>query len=314
MTHRFPRLATIALVLPLLSACERPLEPPDEATAPLTVLAASTARLQPSFTFSTIDVPGAMATSPAGINAGGDISGAYVDAGGRVHGFILTDGVFTTIDYPNADHTQVNGIGPGGDVVGIWWNDDEEAAATHGFRRTRDGQFFTVHYPGHLHEIPQRILPDGTILGCRHDHDMMASMRGITITRDGATEVDVFASMHNGGTPSGRRVVGLYTNMDAGRTEAYIIDDGVFTPFLVPGSNLTTAWDVNPRGDVVGVYRTGSPGSFVVRGYVLTAAGVTSIAYPGAVATRAFGINARGDVVGTYVASGATHGFLARRN
>jgi Tol biopolymer transport system component len=35
MTRRSARLATIALLLPWLSACERPLEPPDEATAPL---------------------------------------------------------------------------------------------------------------------------------------------------------------------------------------------------------------------------------------------------------------------------------------
>jgi hypothetical protein len=71
-----------------------------------------------------------------------------------------------------------------------------------------------VHYEGHLYEIPQRILPDGTILGCRHDHDLMGSMRGITIRGDETSEAtDIFASMNNGASPSGRLIAGLYTNM-----------------------------------------------------------------------------------------------------
>jgi hypothetical protein len=33
-------------------------------------------------------------------------------------------------------------------------------------------------------------LPDGTILGCYHDHDKLATMRGVIIGRDGASEID----------------------------------------------------------------------------------------------------------------------------
>jgi uncharacterized membrane protein len=138
-------------------------------------------------------------------------------------------------------------------------------------------------------------------------------MRGIRIARDGLSEIgEAFASMHNGATPDGQLVVGLYTNMNAGnRQEGYIIDRGVFTPFVIPGSTQTAAWDVNARGEIVGVYRDASG----VHGFVKTAEGVTSLDYPGAVATRAFGINARGDVIGTYqaVAGGPARGFLAIR-
>src|SRR5207249_4614872 len=129
----------------------------------------------------------------------------------------------------------------------------------------------------------------GMILGCSHENDMMGSMKGITITRTGSSEISANASMNNGATPSGRLVVGLYTNMDAAnRQEGYVIDDGVFTPFVVPGSNLTAAWDVNPQGDIVGAYRN----STGVHGFLRRGDDYFTIDYPGASTTRAFSINA----------------------
>ena len=264
-------------------------------------------RETPTFGFATIDVPGALSTSPQGINAGGDISGFYVDASQHAHGFILHDGALTQIDYPGADNTTARGIGPDGTIVGTYGNDVEEAAASHGFKRAPDGTFERVHYPGHLNEVPQRILPDGTILGCRHDHDTMGSMDGVVIAGTQTSEINKFASMNNGATPNGELIVGFYTDMMM--TKGYTINEGVFNDFMVPGSTLTTAWDVNPRGDIVGVYRNATG----FHGYVRTGAGYTTLDAPGASATRAFGVNARGDVVGTYVIAGVTHGFLASR-
>jgi uncharacterized membrane protein len=99
--------------------------------------------------------------------------------------------------------------------------------------------------------------------------------------------------------------------MEAGnRGEGYRIDDGVFTPLLIPSSTFTAAWDINPAGEIVGVYRS-TDAKF--HGFVLRDEGYVTIDFPGATVTRAFGINARGDVVGNYVAAGQTHGYLASR-
>ncbi|HXF96581.1 MAG TPA: hypothetical protein VNI61_10840 [Gemmatimonadales bacterium] len=306
-----PLLAATAI---LLAACESmPLDPPAPPSARRVDPAAATLLSAGgrAFTFTTIEVPGARATTAWGINARGDIVGSYVDANGASHGFLLQGGVFTTIDQPGADGSQARGIGPNGEIVGIYSNDEEPAVNAHGFLRTPDGEFLAADYPGHINTIPQRLLPDGTILGCRHDTDLMASMRGIALSRHGASEIDAFASMHNGATPDLRRIAGLYTNMTVTptRTEGYIIDDGVFTAFLVPGSSMTAAWDVSPSGDVVGVYRDGTG----FHGFLLSAEGYLPIDVPGATATRAFGTNARGDVVGAYVAGGRTFGFVGRR-
>jgi uncharacterized membrane protein len=302
---------TAAVVCLIGIACADATSPPS-ALAPRTP---SMDRRTPTFEYVTIDVPGAVATALQGINADGDIVGLYVGANGRTHGFMRQNGITTLIDYPAADNTDVRGIGSDGTVVGTYWNVGEEAAASHGYRRTADGTFSRVHDAGHLYEIPQRILPDGTILGCVHDHDRMATMFGAAFRDDEPLEMtDLFASMHNGASPNGRLIVGLYLNMmvTPNRSESYLIDvaRGETTTFIVPGSIATSAWDVNPRGDIVGVFRDAA---LVFHGFVRTDAGFTPIDVPGATATRAFGINARGDVVGSYVLGGVTHGFQAVR-
>lgn len=265
------------------------------------------AQSDPEFSFTTIEVPGAVATIAYGIGPSGDVVGTYVDASFLQHGFLLRDGAFTTVDYPGAAGSDARGLGPNGEIVGGYWMDGEPGVNIHGYLRSPTGEFTAVNYPGHTNTIAQRILPDGTILGCRHDHNTMDTMRGVAMGRDGNAETSAFASMHNGGTPDGKRIVGLYTNMAAGRTEGYLVDRGVFTPLLVPGSSLTTAWDMNPRMDIVGFYRNASG----FHGYLLRAGEYMSINVPGATATRAFGINPGGAIVGSYVAGGKTRGFLA---
>src|SRR5436190_8197147 len=113
-------------IVAILTACSDVATAP-EASSSRQPIAPSFDRNSPSFDFSPIDIPGALSTNPQGINAGGDVSGSYVDANKRFHGFILHDGAITTIDYPGADYTDVRGIGPDGSVVGTFANNSEEA-------------------------------------------------------------------------------------------------------------------------------------------------------------------------------------------
>jgi uncharacterized membrane protein len=267
-------------------------------------------RDEPTYTFTTIQFPNSRATNPQGINGDGDMAGAFTDASGRQHGFLLRDGVFTQIDVPGAGRTFARGIGPDGDIVGTYAMTGDPGVVTYGFRRSESGELTLLEFPGYLHIIPQRILPDGTVVGCAHNDDMMDSMVGMEIGKRGNNTISAYASMSNGATPDLGRIVGLYTEMESGRGEGYVIEDGVFAPLLVPGSLFTSAWDINPRGDIVGAFQN----AVGVHGFVRTNAGYTTIDFPGATATRVFGINARGDLVGAYVLGGRTLGFLAQRN
>jgi hypothetical protein len=302
MRRIYAAAATAAL---LLAACA------DASQAPVAPDEALFARGVGSLNFTTVEVPGATATTAWGIGPGGDIVGSYV-SGGVVRGFLLRRGDFTTIEFPGAAFTIARGIAPNGDIVGQFRFPGEAPPTDRGFVRSANGEYREIAVEGYKNLIPQRILPDGTIAGCVHDDDYVASMKGFLMGPDAVQVDEIFASMHNGATPSGRRVVGLYMNEAAERDEGYILDDGVFTSLLVPGSNWTQAWDVNPTGNVVGLYRLAGP-PVTFQGFLLNRDGYTTIHFPGADHTRAFGINPAGDIVGNYVMDGVTRGFVASR-
>jgi probable HAF family extracellular repeat protein len=330
--------ATIAALLTVTACAENPVGP--AASSGYRANAVSSAREGGSpYTFKKLDVAGAAQTIPSGINAGGRVVGWYVQ-GGVTRGFVYDDGVFTTnIVYPGAAFTQLRGVGPGGEITGVYRNAGETGPAFHGFVLTTDGAFIEARFPGHANNITQRIMPDGTLLGCYHDGDTMGSMHGATISREayipnsstvsgeGYSSIDNFASMTNGGTPGGRTFTGQFVDMNTNLGRAFVIDGGEFTPFDAPGSDFTVAWDMNPAGTIVGQFE--AAGTSHIHGFVLdqwrVAGGVLSGSFttidfplsPSVIAayTDVFGINPRGDIVGKYreTASGPFHGYIATR-
>ncbi|HVH30496.1 MAG TPA: hypothetical protein VNA31_02365 [bacterium] len=263
-------------------------------------------------TFKTIDFPGASLTALEGVGPGGHIVGFYNDAGGHQHGFLLAGGSFTSIDYPGAVATDARGIGPDGDIVGTFLNAPGGPVNLHGYLLSH-GTFLALTdqaqgYPG---MIPQRITPTGDIYGCVHIVDFGANMRGFV--RDAAGNYTVFSvpsSMHQGATPDGSVIAGLYNDLSTGRTHGYLVVNGDFEPFDVPNSNLTQSWDINVRKEVVGQFRDLKGG---VHGFLLSGPGgvFTTIDVSGARGTAARGITPRGDIVGWYIDSmGHQHGFL----
>jgi len=273
------------------------------------VLATSAASQNENFQFTTVQFPSSTFTLAYGINADGDIVGLYLDTGGNQHGFLLSGGKYTSIDFPGAIATDARGIGPGGDIVGSYTNAPGGPANVHGYLLSQ-GTFTEIQFPGYLGTIAQRIGPDGAIYGCAHNTNVSGSMHGFVRTAAGNFEdISVPASMHNGATPDGNTIVGLYTDLTKQLGHGYVMRNGHFAAFDAPGSIFTAAWDINPSGTIVGSFAD-THGKF--HGFLRDAAGnFTSIDFPAAIATRAFGINPNGDVVGNYMdSSGYTHGYL----
>ena len=212
------------------------------------------------FVLISIDVPGYPSLAPQGINDSGDIAGQIIDAQGVIrHGFLMRPGeAAVSIDHPGAGAggvTAATGINAQGDIVG-WYRLPGEASdplAAHGYLLSRKGRFTAIDYPGHLNTLPQRITSTGTILGCYHDLDNMDSMHGFTKSADGSfTGFPSSPSMSNGATPDASRIVGKY------ETHSFVIDRGDFLSFDVPDSTLTSAYDVNPQGEIVGHFQDSS--------------------------------------------------------
>src|SRR5215471_3735852 len=92
------------------------------------------------YSFTTIDVPGALSTSVFGINDSGQIVGDFWD-GLNGHGFLLdTSGSITTIDVPGAWATRASGINDNGQIVGTFY----DATGTHGFLLDTSGSITTI--------------------------------------------------------------------------------------------------------------------------------------------------------------------------
>jgi hypothetical protein len=289
----------------------------------------------------------ALSTTAFGISPGGDIVGTYTDSAGTAHGFLLSGGQFTTIDVPGtlvgangSLPTAARGISPAGDIVGSFTAPVSSAPATStaycpaasstycikGFLYSQ-AKFSLVLFPGHVGAIAQRITPTGGIYGCLHDSDMMGTMYGFGMTRLGETSLQldggeladptlsVPASMDSGATPDGSIRVGLYTSDYNDPTKSfahgYIVQNGIFQTYDIPGPLQTNILDINPTGDFVGIYIGDASHR---HGFLQLADGSAPITldYPNAVHTRAYGMNPGEAIVGQYVdASGHTHGFLA---
>jgi hypothetical protein len=126
------------------------------------------------------------------------------------------------------------------------------------------------------------------------------------------------SAMHNGITPGGGVVVGLTFDGALDRGRGYVVRGDAAPSFLAfplsasSTSALTQAWDVNPRGTIVGNY-LGADGK--TRGFSLDESGYHTIDVAGSTMTAARGINPQGAIVGIYnerLPTGATrtHGFL----
>ena len=300
-----------------------------------------------AFTFVSIDVPNATFTFATGIGPSGDIVGIYGDASFNEHGFLLKDGNFTTIDVPGALvgvsgilQTEANGINPAGDIVGDYFAPPGapgvpechiafSPACRRGFLYS-NGLFSDVLVPGKKGSIPNSITPDGTIYGCDHNDDYFGSMVGfgrthtdsfITLDAGGGELQDpaqsVTASMNNAATPNGKIIVGLYADPPApgGTYHGFVVENGKFVAYDVPGSVLTQIWGINASADFVGLYDDAASNEhgFLQRWGESSPLTIDVPSNPpfNSTLTDAFGINSAGRVVGLYIdSSGNLHGFL----
>ena len=203
-----------------------------------------------------IDVPGAMATAPFGINDLGQVVGGWVapDATvnpvtgetGPVHGFVWDRGRITKFDVPGATTTAPYEINNRGAIVG---NYADGAGAQHGF-----------------------VLRRGVVA---------------TIDHPGATDTPDMTGTRVVGIDDRGRLVGSYGD-DAGTLRAWKWEDGEFRTIHPPGALHSEASEINDRGRIVGRYLDATP---KLRSFQLDRGRLKRIDAPDRCDTAAFGLN-----------------------
>jgi len=278
----------------------------------------ATSSIAPAQTYTTIDFPGAAATTlNGGPDPQGTSVGTYTDTSGVTHGFTLSKkGVFTSFDPPGSTGTTPNYITPQGVIVGGFL---DAGGTSHGFI-LENGAVTTLDFPGAAGTQLTGRNPSGAMTGfsCSDpacgttgkpttNHSFVVSKKGVITGFDPPGAVSSTASTVN---PSGA-IVGAYADAN-GVTHGYLLYHHTFATIDFPGSSFTFAGGNNPEGDIVGIYTDSSTG--VSHSFLLRNGAFTSFDPPGAALSDASGINPGGIIVGIFVDSltpgTPTHGFV----
>lgn len=274
------------------------------------VLFAVPARAE-SFSFTTINIPGAYSTTLNGISDSGEIVGTYTDTTGT-HGFFDVNGSFTAINPPGL--VAVNGVNNSGQIVGgatVGGN----LAIYAGFLYTNSSVVtIKAPAPSTIGTVLWGINNSGKIVGTVTDGSTVTGFvdtGGFFSFIGGVPNTDTYAQ----GINDRGEIVGYSYSLPLTQPMLGFVDvNGSLSYFAAPGrsrNGYTTATGVNNEGQIVGnvadSYVNCHSGGFLETGGVFS-----SVNVPGACNTFVYGINDAGELVGTYTNSlEEVQGFIA---
>lgn len=248
------------------------------------------------------DYPGALDTSPGGINENGDIVGSFVDGLSQTQGFVrFADGTFSDpVVYPSAQSTYLSDINNTGIMCGSYTLGD---GTFHGFFLS--GSTFT-NFDLHTRNTYVRGVNDaGNFCGTTIDQAFV-SIDGIVtmfaIPRQAIVEANGINNLNQavGGAVRYPQIEYSF------RRDA----DGRFVwPIQAPGFANTGMFGVDDKGRMVGFVT--SPDTYTQAVLVRPSYRFAVFAYPGAILTEFNDINTHGQICGKYDSpDGKSHGLI----
>ena len=255
-----------------------------------------------TLTFTTIDVPGSMATNVLAINNAGQMVGYYYDSGNgaTATGFQLSNGNFSFFTYPGADATEGTGINDSGLISGTAYFAQNTVSI--GFTNNA-GTFTRISVPNQEFTVLRGINNAGDIAGsfgsgAYNNAFVLVGTQFHDVTPPPGGWV---TAVTNGVNNLGEAVGNVLGGVAQDNGFAYL--KGKFQTITVPGlvDGTTIAWGVNDSGIVVGTYCCS--GTSLYRGFAMFRGKYLTFEYPGATDTFASGINNAGQIVGSYTFS-----------
>jgi probable HAF family extracellular repeat protein len=249
-----------------------------------------------TYTYSDIQFPGSISTTPRGINNKGDVVGNYQNSSG-VFGFVFSSGDYTTVSCPGATQgTYAQGINDNGVIVGYYSTDRKNygfvyangkckrlpdfngsavsASAinnagvivgsyfvatdvTHGFE-LKDGKYTDISAPNSHTTAAVGINAAGVVSGSYYDAS--GAEYGFLL-RGGTYQIISYPSAVGKTQVEGLNdqefVVGSYIDSSTHADEGFLDRSGKFTKITAPGSVTTSANAINNSGVIVGAYFNG---------------------------------------------------------
>jgi len=268
-----------------------------------------------TYSWETIDYPGASLTLAGGINDYDEVVGTF-QVSGSTHGF-YHDGfsTFTQMDFPGSNRTSVEDINNSGQMVG---NYRTGVANEYGFIYS-GGTYTQIDFPdpNHTYTRASAINNLGVVTGFYYTGEgnnythMYSYTYGDGVFTEpliqypgawGTRAIDINDEGH---------IVGYY-DVTSQPQRGFLYADGAFTSLAVPGALSTRATGITNAGIVTGVYHAGTG---VWYGFVFDGTDYwTGVNYPIPGVTNTFpeGVNNKGRLVGYFQdpATAAYRGFL----
>ena len=291
----------------------------------------SGAQPPPTPAFTTIDALGAGAGSLQGtfgiaIDAGGDVTGNFVDSNNALHGFLKQSGGGEfSIDAPGAgsqpnNGTEAAGINASGEIAGYFF---DTQGLEHSFIRGADGTITAFDPPGSTSGA-QSLNDSGTVAGGFVDangaHGYLRAPDGTLTTFDPTGDpTQVYIVVPQRINASGA-VAGTFTDLGAVFHGFLRTPDGTITVLDAPNAGTasnqgTELIDLNSAGVIVGGINVGIVnGVNTTHSLIVAADGTYTVFDPPQSAVHsslAVGINDSGVVVGEYRDENLVrHGYL----
>ncbi|AIF48685.1 hypothetical protein HY57_16290 [Dyella japonica A8] len=192
-------------------------------------------------------------SAAGGPNDLGATYGAYADATGTQHGFVLHGHHFETVDFPGHLNSNVDGYNEFGTILGVYWDAD---GAFHGILRRGknwDTKFDVAGaaetYPLGLNDLNQSVGYWDTNPKAPAPHGFFRDANGNITQLDvpGAYATVAFAINDVG------QIAGYYWGT-TGPMHSFVEADGKFVTLDFPGSTGTAVTTINNFGVVSGYY------------------------------------------------------------
>jgi probable HAF family extracellular repeat protein len=270
------------------------------------LMAAAAANAPLTFKFTTVNVPGAIATVLGGINNSGVIVGQYEDTKSVLHCFKRVGSKVTTINHPNAVSDGCIHINSAGAIVGSWKN---SAGISTGFLY-QNGKFKNIPGPsGAKSSVAYGINDSGQIVGYYADssgksHGFLLTGAKYTILNVPGAASTIATGINNAGN------IVMYYGIGT-RIASALYNGKTYKTINVPLAANSLARDINRTGDIV--YEILDSSFAHAEGALFHAGKYYTFTYPKSAATSGFGINDDSVLVGLYqaTASGPDQGFKA---
>jgi probable HAF family extracellular repeat protein len=264
-----------------------------------------------TFKFTTANVPGAIQTTPGGVNNAGMTVGQYEDKSKVFHGYILNGKKLTKVDDPNGTGSSVSNIQYGGtNVVGSYIN---SAGASVGFLY-KGGKFTDIPGPtGATAAAANAINDKGAIVGNFTDASKVT--HGFLLKGKTYTTLDIPGAATTIATGiNNKGMIVLYGVLSSGALEASLFNGKTYKSINVPGAGPmgSACLDINNENDVVFEWFD-SKKTPLFHGALLHGGKYYKFDYPKAVQTYGGGVNDKHTIAGGYQAKsgGPLSGYKA---